>query len=74
MAIQMLERSQLRLVFEVGIDPSSQKPILKRKTFNNIKTDANAEQLYAIAEAVATLQEHNLHSVERSDHSNIYPQ
>ncbi len=74
MAVQMLERTQLRLIFKVGFDARTKKPILKRKTFSNIKTNATAEQLYRTAEAIASLQEHSLSEVERSDHSNILPE
>jgi len=74
MAVSYIRTSQLRLVFETGFDPDSQEPIFKRKTFNNIKTDATAAQLYSVAESLSGLQQHPLYKIERADQSNIESQ
>lgn len=71
MAVADLTSSQLRLVFYEGDDPISGKPIYKAKSFNNVKTDATADQLYAIAEAFAGLQQLTLFNIERNDSSDI---
>lgn len=71
MATSTLIRSQLRLVLENGIHPTTGKVVYKTKSFSNIKTDANAEQLYAVAEAFVGLQTLPLFEVERADHSEI---
>lgn len=71
MATSVLVSSQLRLVLDDGIHPTSGNIIFKRKSFNNVKTDANAEQLYAVAEALASLQTLPLYGVERFDQSDI---
>lgn len=64
-----IEKSVLRLVLEAGFDPETLEPVMKRKTFNNIKTDASATQLHSVAKAFASLQEHDLYKVERVDES-----
>lgn len=71
MAVSYMEQSQLRLLFETGIDPESQEPIIKRKNFNNVKVEATAEDLYAVAETLTSLQQYDLYKVERVDHSAI---
>jgi len=72
MAIQELMSTSLQLVFSEGIDESSGQPIYKTKSFNNVKTTADAEQLYAVATALAALQEFPLYNVHRRDNSDIY--
>lgn len=71
MAVSRLYKSQLRLVFHNGTDPISSKPIFKAKTFTNIKMNATADQLHAVAEAFAGLQKLPLYAVERMDSSEI---
>ena len=48
--------------------------MLKTKTFNNVKVDAEPEKLLAVAEAFAGLQQLPLFSVERLDQSEIIAQ
>lgn len=74
MAVSHIDKSQLRLLFETGFDPVTQKPTFKRKTFNNVKANATAEGLYSVAESLAGLQQFNLDGVERVDQSIIQPQ
>jgi len=71
MAVAELTNSTLQLVLNEGIDPESGLPIFKYKSFNNVKPDATADQLYAIATAVASLQEFPLYSINRKDTSDI---
>lgn len=71
MAVSRLVKSQLRLVFENGTNPLTNKPIFKTKTFNNIKMNATADQLHAVAEALSSMQQLSLYAVERADSSEI---
>lgn len=70
MATSTIKNSQLRLIFETGVDGEG-NPIYRNKNFNNIKTDASADALYAIATALAPLQEHVLSEIERNDTSSL---
>lgn len=72
MAVAEMNTSQLRLVLYDGEDILTGKPIYRSKNFNNVKTDANANQLYDVAVAFANLQERTLYNIERRDDSNIY--
>lgn len=67
-------KSQLRLVLENGYHPTTGEVMLKTKTFNNVKVDAEPEKLLAVAEAFAGLQQLPLFSVERLDQSEIIAQ
>lgn len=71
MAISQVYRTQLRLGFENGVNPDTNEIIVKRKTFNNIKSEATADQLYTVAQALASLQQLPLYEVERTDHAEI---
>lgn len=71
MAVIDLTKSSLKLNFETGVHPTSGAVVVKAKTFNNVKTDASADGLYAVAEAFAGLQELPLYTVERADSSEI---
>lgn len=72
MARSEVYQTQLRLILENGIHPETNKIILKRKTFNNIKDEATAEQLNNVAQTLASLQQLPLVGVERTDHSEIF--
>lgn len=71
MAVADMTNSQLRLVLYDGDDLVTGKPIYKAKSFNNVKTDATPDQLYAIANAFAGLQERPLFNIERKDSSDV---
>lgn len=70
MATTTLKNSRLRLIFETGVDGEG-NPIYRNKNFNNIKTEATADALFAMASVLAPLQEHPLHEVERNDTSSV---
>ncbi|UOQ87033.1 DUF1659 domain-containing protein [Gracilibacillus salinarum] len=59
--------SRLQLTFENGTDPVSGDPIYKKRSFNNVKIDATADQLLEITKALVPLQQLTLYSVKRND-------
>ncbi|MFC4024755.1 DUF1659 domain-containing protein [Oceanobacillus longus] len=71
MAVADMTKSTLQLVLQDGIDSESGSPIFKFKSFNNVKTDATADQLYAVATALVDLQERPLYTINRKDNSDI---
>lgn len=70
MAVQNKISSALRLVFIDGLDEEG-LPIYKNKSFRNVKTNADADQLYAVAQAFVGLQERDLNRIERKDSSDV---
>ncbi|RPF52279.1 DUF1659 domain-containing protein [Aquisalibacillus elongatus] len=66
MATQVKTRTQLQLMFDAGIGEDG-KNIIKRRSFNQVKMDTTADQLYAVSDALASLQEHALVNIVRND-------
>jgi len=71
MAESRLIKSQLRLIFEDGTHPETGDPVLKTKSFNNVKTDATADQMHTVGMALVELQTLPFYGVERYDNSEI---
>ena len=63
-AIPLTARLQLRL--NTGLDESF-NPISRTRTFSNIKTSADNEDLFELAEEISNLQLHTLDAVRRVD-------
>ncbi|MDP4552616.1 DUF1659 domain-containing protein [Guptibacillus hwajinpoensis] len=70
MATTSLMSTQLRLVLETGVDENG-KSIFRSKNFNNMKPSATPDALFAVALALAPLQQHSLFAVERNDSSDL---
>ena len=70
MATASLMNTQLRLVLETGVDENG-KSIFRSKNFNNMKPSATPDALFAVALALAPLQQHSLFAVERNDSSDL---
>ncbi|MBP1916111.1 hypothetical protein J2Z23_003093 [Lederbergia galactosidilyticus] len=66
MAQEMLQASKMKLVFDYGVDEDNQ-PIHKTKTFNRIRLNASADQLYQAATAIGSLSTQPLWNIERND-------
>jgi hypothetical protein len=66
MAQTYLQDVQLRLVLEVGFDGEG-KMQYRSKNYNNINSSATAEQLFAVAQAIASLQTLQLNTIEKND-------
>jgi len=49
------------------IDDGDGEPILKAKTFNNVKKEVTVDQLYQAAKAIFCLTDDTLNSLERVD-------
>jgi hypothetical protein len=70
MAQALLTGSKLKLSFQVGMDDEG-KPIMKAKTFSNVKREATVDQLWQAAEAIFSLSADQLSNVERIDSSDL---
>jgi hypothetical protein len=71
MATAEKNSSQLRITFYDGEDPKTGDSIYKKKSFNSVKTDADADQLYTIATTLSALQARTLYAIERLDSTAI---
>jgi hypothetical protein len=70
MAQATLIDSNLRLVFEVGVDEKGE-PIFKNKMYSNLKHEATTDQIFQAAQALGALSQAPLNTVERSDRFDI---
>lgn len=70
MATANLTNTQLRMVLDVGVDAQG-KSIFRNKNFSNIKVEATTDSLFAVASALAPLQQHAMFAVERNDTSDL---
>jgi hypothetical protein len=66
MAQAIISDSQLRLVFDMGVNAEG-KAIYKNKNFSNIKTTATTDGLFAVAQGLVSLQQYPVSSIERND-------
>ncbi len=70
MAMAMLKDSNMRLVFEAGLNEKGE-PIFKSKTYRYVKKDATPDQVKEAAVALGGLSANLLSSVERNDSFDI---
>ncbi|MCK1992140.1 DUF1659 domain-containing protein [Peribacillus muralis] len=66
MADQIPVSSTLRVDFETGINEKG-SIAFKRRTFTNIRIEANADQLFLTAAAIASVQNYPMGEVTRVD-------
>ncbi|MGM7681223.1 DUF1659 domain-containing protein [Cytobacillus sp. Hm23] len=66
MAQAIITDSQLRIIYDLGTDEEG-KQIFRNKNYNNVKTTATTDELYTAAVAIISLQENEVHRVERND-------
>ena len=66
MATANLVDSSLVLSFDAGVDGTG-NPIVKRKSFHNLKAQSTNDQLYSIATAMIPLQQYPIIVIERDD-------
>ena len=63
--------SRLSLIFQTGVDSESGAPILKTKSYTNVKHDAADQDVYDVASAIANLQKHPLFEIQRTDKAKL---
>ncbi|WP_347861854.1 DUF1659 domain-containing protein [Salimicrobium sp. PL1-032A] len=62
--------STLKLQFNTGMDEFG-APVMRTKSFRNVRTDATTDALYEITAKLKDLQQHALVKVTRDDESSI---
>ncbi|MTH53146.1 DUF1659 domain-containing protein [Bacillus mangrovi] len=70
MAQTILIDRQLRLVYDLGQNPEG-KQVFKSKTYSNVKSSADADQMLAAAVILSGLQQYPLFAAERLDSNEI---
>ncbi|NMA92611.1 MAG: DUF1659 domain-containing protein [Firmicutes bacterium] len=59
-------RTRLQLRLQVGLDDKG-NPRFVTRSYANLKSDADNEELYQLGYALASLQEHDLGAIRRVD-------
>ncbi|MFL6558456.1 MAG: DUF1659 domain-containing protein [Bacillus sp. (in: firmicutes)] len=70
MAQSLLDSTKLRMVYEAGMDDKGE-PILRAKTFSNVRKEATVDQLFQAAQAITVLGNDTLNKLERNDNIEI---
>lgn len=60
----------LKLRFDCGKDNNG-KVVVKSKTYSKINPNATNDDIYAVAKAISSLQEHSLIEVQKIDNTTI---
>lgn len=70
MATEIKNKSSLKLQFNRGLDLNG-KPMTGSKTFSNLKENAAADDILAVANALGNLQKHDLYDIIKIDNTSI---
>ncbi|GAA0342776.1 hypothetical protein GCM10008967_36540 [Bacillus carboniphilus] len=70
MATRSFMVSRIRLTFNHGLDQEG-KPILKAKSYSNVKEVTTPEQILAVSQAIESLCSYELHSIQQNDTAEI---
>lgn len=68
--IEIKEASSLRIKFACGLDNEG-RAIVKTRSYSAVKPDASSLDLYNVAEAIASLQQHALMDVIKQDSTHL---
>ena len=71
MAIVTKNPTSLKLRFDCGIDDTTGKTKTKSKTYSNLKHSAASDDIYAVGDAIASLQKYDLLEIARIDNSTL---
>ena len=62
--------SSLRVKFDCGLNDNG-KTIVKSRTYSNLKHDAAALDVYNVADALASLQQHDVLEIAKIDNTTL---
>lgn len=64
--------SSLKMKFDCGLGENG-RTIVKSRTYSNLKPDAKALDVYNIADAMASLQQHSVLEIVKQDNTGLNP-
>lgn len=64
--------SSLKMRFDCGLGDNG-RTIVKSRTYSNLKPDAKALDVYNIADAMASLQQHSVLEIVKQDNTGLNP-
>ncbi len=69
--IEAKNASSLKIKFDCGMDLETGKQVTKLRTYSNVKPTASALDVYNVADALVSLQKHDLLEVIKQDSTTI---
>ena len=64
--------SSLKMKFDCGLGDNG-RTIVKSRTYSNLKPDAKALDVYNIADAMVSLQQHSVLEIVKQDNTSLNP-
>lgn len=64
--------SSLKMKFDCGLGENG-RTIVKSRTYSNLKPDTKALDVYNIADAMASLQQHSVLEIVKQDNTGLNP-
>ena len=64
--------SSLKMKFDCGLGDNG-RTIVKSRTYSNLKPDAKALDVYNVADAMASLQQHSVLEIVKQDNTELNP-
>ncbi|MGL5330559.1 MAG: DUF1659 domain-containing protein [Peptostreptococcaceae bacterium] len=61
----------LRIKFNLGTDPETNKAIIRSRTYSNVKSDADDQDIFDVANVIGSLQKSPIVEVARIDNSTL---
>lgn len=68
--VEIKEQSSLKIKFDCGLNDEF-RTIVKSRTYSGVKADATAADVYDVAEALISLQRHDMLSIIKQDNTNL---
>ncbi|CEN21465.1 DUF1659 domain-containing protein [Paraclostridium sordellii] len=70
--VETKKPSSLKMRFDCGLGDNG-RTIVKSRTYSNLNPDAKALDVYNIADAMASLQQHSVLEIVKQDNSELNP-
>lgn len=61
----------LKIKFKFGTDEKTGKAIIKSRTYSNLKSDAQDQNIFDVANVIGALQEHPIVEIARINNSTL---
>lgn len=68
--LEVKDFSSLKIKFDCGLDDNG-KSIVKSRTYSHLKNDAKSLDVFNVANAIASLQQHSVLTIEKIDNTGL---
>ena len=71
MVVEGKNPTSLRMKFDVGMDPLTNKTKVKSRTYSNLKSDATSQNIYDVAKALEGLQKFTVIEIAKIENTTL---